>query len=189
VDDFEKYPPAPYWETSDFNGRIGMWTDWQYFLRAYTGLDPTRLICPSEMYYGYNTYGTATETEQAVFITNSLGLGGFPFPVAESSVLVPTEMIALLHRNTYGTHLGFGWPGALWKPELGGKSFHQGGDLAAFCDGHVESSKAELIPKEAFAWYDGRTLWRFKPTEAYTKRWNRNNQPHPETWRPVPIPD
>jgi prepilin-type processing-associated H-X9-DG protein len=45
---------------------------------------------------------------------------------------------------------------------------HNRGANIVFCDGHVEYGKKK-------GW--------IKPTDAARKRWNNDNQPHPETWR------
>jgi hypothetical protein len=42
----------------------------------------------------------------------------------------------------------------------------------------VESEKSELIPKRGTG-YSGPL---FKPDEKHAKRWNNDNEPHPETW-------
>jgi prepilin-type processing-associated H-X9-DG protein len=44
---------------------------------------------------------------------------------------------------------------------------HGGGANMSFCDGHVEYAK--------------RTVW-IAATEAMRARWNRDHEPHPETW-------
>jgi hypothetical protein len=91
-------------------------------------------------------------------------------------------MIAIIHENGIGDLVGFGWPGTLYESSalMGGpgKSYHQGGDLALFCDDHVESRKSELITRTL--WHD--SFWMFIPAANDAKRWNIDNQPHPETW-------
>jgi prepilin-type processing-associated H-X9-DG protein len=44
---------------------------------------------------------------------------------------------------------------------------HSGGGNVVFCDGHVE--------------YGKQTIW-MKPSDVARKRWNYDNEPHPETW-------
>jgi len=125
-----------------------------------------------------NAWGTGE-----AFSSTPLGLGQLgsaDVPVPESRVLVPSDMLAIVHwiypEIIVPGYLGFGWPGMTWWD---GKSLHQGGDLAVFCDGHVETSKSELIPRTRIG---NLGVWRFKPDEARAKRWNNDNQPHPETW-------
>jgi len=85
-------------------------------------------------------------------------------------------MIAVAHYHIYWTYLmGFGWPG---QPRWDGRSFHQGGDLAVFCDDHVERSRSDRIPQtESTA-----GVPQFKPEADRARRWNNDHQPHPETW-------
>jgi prepilin-type processing-associated H-X9-DG protein len=142
--------------------------------------------CPSTRFgwpwYGYNEIGTGYLPE-----IQSFGLGGAldALPISESRLRAPSDMIAVLHVTEL-SFLGFGWPGIpFWSG-----SFHQGGENAVFCDGHVESEKSELIPK-----YTNRigvqsstgALW-FQPDERHAKRWNNDNEPHPETWPPQTRP-
>ena len=47
------------------------------------------------------------------------------------------------------------------------KARHSGGDNLVFCDAHVEYAKTEKWVEE---------------TDPARKRWNNDNQPHPETW-------
>ena len=124
VDDFEKYSPVnlPFPDS----------------LLPYLSSNANLFICPSTKPYGWPWYGyNSSGTDGA-----SLGLGGRPdVPVSESSVLVPSDMIAVLHLVEVG-FVGFGWPGVNW-------TFHQSGDNAVLCDGHVESSNSDFIPKIA----------------------------------------
>ena len=191
VDEFEKYPLFAYYATPNANP-----VEWRDFLLPYCGISSNLFVCPSAWHFGsadqygwpqyyLNVGGTESFSEHA-----TLGLGQWGsrnVPVPESRVLVPNDMIAVSHYSIYWRYLmGFGWPG---EPMRDGSSFHRGGEVAAFCDGHVESSKSELIPKETIAretTLQGKVIkWsevRFKPTEALAKRWNNDNEPHPETW-------
>jgi hypothetical protein len=103
-------------------------------------------------------------------------------PTPESSVLAPADMIAVIHENGIGDRVGFGWPGYPYESRgpkgESGESSHQGGDIALFCDDHVESRESELIP--GVFWQA--SYWMFIPTVNDAKRWNIDNQPHPETW-------
>jgi prepilin-type N-terminal cleavage/methylation domain-containing protein/prepilin-type processing-associated H-X9-DG protein len=181
VIDFEKYPLFEFHQTPG----VSLPVYWFDLLRPY--LDRDMPVCPAaERYsydghtfgypfYGYNSWGTDRGTGNWDNSVLGLGIFGQPsVPVPESHVLVPSEMIASLHDAVEGGLLGFGWPGNTWN----GRSFHQGGENAVFCDGHVESEKSEPIPKR------GTSLSgpRFKPDEKHSKRWNNDNQPHPESW-------
>ncbi len=123
----------------------------------------------------------------SISLGTKLGLGGLTndLPLSESRVLVPSDMIAVLHSVELGL-VGFGWPGGLWQPgsadyglwPIFGGSFHPGGDNGVFCDAHVESSNPSRIPKTTNSY----GFLEFKPDANYAKRWNNDNQPHPETW-------
>jgi len=189
--DFEKYPLYYYHATPD--ALVVLWKD---FLLPNCGGASNVFICPMTrgadplVVYEYNWRGSRGNRLD-------LGLGGsysspslrslddLDTPLSESRVLAPSEMIAVFHAFSWGwdidAHLGFGYPGATW---LGGKSFHQGGDLGVFCDSHVESSKSELIPRaNEIRFNDGTpSVWTFKPDEARVRRLNNDNQPHQETW-------
>jgi prepilin-type processing-associated H-X9-DG protein len=74
---------------------------------------------------------------------------------------------------------GFGWPGG----EV--SDFHS--DLrinSLFCDGHVETNDPNRIPKIAHSPSNTPIPFpfRFKADANYARRWNTDNQPHPETW-------
>jgi prepilin-type processing-associated H-X9-DG protein len=56
-----------------------------------------------------------------------------------------------------------------YTPDFGGMyGTHNQGANAVFCDGHVEFGKV--------------SNW-LKADDAHRRRWNNDNQPHPETWR------
>jgi hypothetical protein len=63
-------------------------------------------------------------------------------------------------------------------------SFHHGGETGLFCDAHVEAEKSELIQRRQYpnSYYANS----FVPDEAHAKRWNYDNEPHPETWPKTP---
>jgi prepilin-type N-terminal cleavage/methylation domain-containing protein len=191
--DYDKYPLDDY-QFPD--GRVVLW---QMLLRPYwSGKESTNpivivntepLVCPASYgplsgryfpYYGYNGWGTGGPT-------NALGLGGLgpdlesdagAIPLPESQVAYPTDMIAMLHEHLLVGFLGFGWPGSPWF----GESFHPSGDNAVFCDDHVESSRSELIPQGPWQLKYSAMQRTFKPDDTHAKRWNRDNQPHRETW-------
>jgi prepilin-type N-terminal cleavage/methylation domain-containing protein/prepilin-type processing-associated H-X9-DG protein len=174
VGDFEKYPLE--WYQASRQAPV----EWQQLLAPYDGRQGY-LICPwrghprePPLPYGYNGSGTDIGD---VLRKSCLGLGGYlgegilevqDFVVPESRVLVPSDMIAVVHEVWEGGLIGFGWPGVV------ANLHHQGGDNGLFCDGHVEASNPDSIPKIK----DGY----FKPDAVHAKRWNNDNQPHPETW-------
>jgi prepilin-type processing-associated H-X9-DG protein len=86
----------------------------------------------------------------------------------DSDVLAPSQMIAVADTL---------WPGDDWispqNPDFPAAHYfsirHHGGGNMVFCDGHVEYGKQEKV---------------VEATETARKRWNKDNLPHPETWRP-----
>jgi len=188
VSDFHE---NPLFEIRDpANGRtITMWSG---TLLPYVGTEVWKFRCPFDRFgwwsYHYNAWGTGWATPPHGWRAQGLGLGGFDFhegpgpvsgsingtPIRESRVLAPSDMIAFVGLVFDLGFSGFGWPGIP-------RSWHADRrSNAAFCDGHVETSDNDRIPKEPA------NPWRFKPTEAHAKRWNNDNEPHPETW-PKPV--
>ena len=140
--------------------------------------------------YEFNSEGTGRVSIDSA-TERFLGLGGslkyvpdrVPvwIPLRESAVRRPSDMIALIHVvhtgsgcASYSARMGFGWPGVPENPRTGAP-LHQGGENAAFCDGHVESENSDKIRQ----WSSSM----FKADVAHARRWNYDNQPHPETWR------
>ena len=118
--------------------------------------------------YGYNGLGTLQKPPARA----SLGLapivsGGVLVPVRESSVRSPSDMIAI--ADSVDRSLGYVHPYSRShgnRPDTVG-SVHNAGANAVFCDGHVEYSKQADWTEE---------------TSAARRRWNNDNEPHPETW-------
>jgi prepilin-type processing-associated H-X9-DG protein len=138
--------------------------------------------------YGYNLYGTAT-TMESFRHRGSLGLMNMPReftefgmldvkdrappPVNDSDVQVPSDMIAFGDNFTFSRTRGnIGAGGFL---TISGDQFslskrHNNGSNMVFCDGHVEYGKVEV-------WTD--------KEDSVMRRWNRDNEPHRETWSAV----
>jgi prepilin-type processing-associated H-X9-DG protein len=129
--------------------------------------------------YGYNWDGLESHGNW----TNSLGLGGHVFspndwPVKESEVVSPSEMIAMGDGFAGGdNHIRDGVANlerAYGILDFGGtaRSFarHQGQANMVFCDGHVES------PTLPFLFSD--------TSDAALARWNRDHLPHREKLSP-----
>ena len=124
--------------------------------------------------YGYNSKGTAFMMEPS----NSLGLAvptdGAPTAIPENQVQVPSDMIAI--GDGFGIRIyGFGWPGEPLELDTYRLDRNQN---AVFCDGHVEASNSDTLPRTTSS--DWGVL--FKPDAARAIRWNRDHEPHPETW-------
>ncbi len=173
--DFHKYPcivddgSGP-WSPLIFNTNVlGPWSR----LLPYCGGRSNVLVCPavpaSEPWawlYGYNDAGTGL-----------LGLGGLDpaetMPVPESLVLVPSDMLAY-GDGGFGWPSGFVWPGWYWAGFHGDFRFN-----GVFCDTHVEGSRCDRLPHKPLP----TVPWgQWTPDVSLTKRWNRDHQPHPETW-------
>jgi prepilin-type processing-associated H-X9-DG protein len=83
--------------------------------------------------------------------------------VTENMIWAPADMIAIgdSHSDYYNDHLIF-----FGKRSLPARRHAKGANMV-FCDGHVE-------------WARQRD-WVAKTPEA-RRRWNRDHEPHPETW-------
>lgn len=186
VSDSHKYP---LFETGDpANGRaIEMWSG---NLLPYVGTEVLKFQCPFDRggwwSYDYNAWGTGWAPPPHGWKAQGLGLGGFDFregpgpvsgsingtPIPESRVRAPSDMIAFVELVFDSGFSGFGWPGIP-------RSWHADRrSNAAICDGHVETSNPDRIPKMTNTY--GRIV--VKPDAVYAKRWNNDNEPHPETW-------
>jgi prepilin-type N-terminal cleavage/methylation domain-containing protein/prepilin-type processing-associated H-X9-DG protein len=158
---------------------------WNQALAPYLGVETWTLRCPFDKIwptYQYNAWGTGWSPGR--WTAQGLGLGGFDFregpgvvsgsfngtPIAEARVRAPSDMLAFMEVVFDVGYSGFGWPGVPQSNHADRRS------SGAFCDGHVESSNPDRIPKITTS----RTV--FKPEAAYARRWNNDNEPHPETW-------
>ncbi len=123
---------------------------------------------PYPVEYMYNWCGTGVYRQRGEPV---LGLGIYGqanVPVSESIVVRPSEMIAV-------------WEHGPFYPFVHYPHAHEFNDL--FCDGHVEASNSDRIPKATNTF--GQTV--FNPDgnySVYARRWNNDNEPHPETWWP-----
>lgn len=195
VDDFQKYPNLAFVDRN--NSTVPGSAHWRNLLQPYLLEGGSRILkCPYNVSYGYNHSGGSRERNVFPFNSTNLGLGpvgiigGGDNAVLESQIRVPSDMIALgdscgsFYFDTI-TALGFGWPGG-----AASENYHKDGSYnASFCEGHLESGKSALIPKELVGEiYSGVYRWNFKPDAAHAKRWNNDNQPHPETWPAATTP-
>jgi prepilin-type processing-associated H-X9-DG protein len=130
--------------------------------------------------YGFNARGTRSPNPDNAW----LGLGhvgetvdswGNPIPevlneyVSESMVRAPADMIAIgdsLSRGVLDDLIGAIRYGG---SEIPGARHNKGADIV-FCDGHVE--------------WQLQRKWVAKTGEA-RRRWNRDNEPHADTWDEV----
>ncbi|SRR6266480_2967152 len=172
VGDFHRYPTSAQW-----GGAAFPWYVNQKIL-PYAGDKDRIFFCPakeinyqafSRFSYGYNTHGSGHLDGP------NLGLGTVRFgPISESQITAPSELIA---AGDSGRGAMSDWllnpnrafdreedsPLGTWLPA----DRHQGGANILFSDGHVEyAAQARWIERSA----EGR------------RRWNNDNEPHPETW-------
>lgn len=195
-DNRERYPPEAILPLPNLFARSGHWTLALWPILSGTG---DRLFCPSRslrvstaqsgssnpqrvswsgIVYDYNTHGTALRTHRS-----HLGLawieatGGMMHEVFESQIRVPSEMIVLTEPDQPNPRIKVYGSVILTMP--GGTRFslsdstnwtgavHSGAGNGLFGDGHVESHK--------------QLRWQ-EPTDSSRRRWNIDNEPHPETW-------
>jgi prepilin-type processing-associated H-X9-DG protein len=164
LDEFEKYPGTP---------------SWFDVLLARSGRNVRVFHCP----WGRTPYARgqyAYNADPTGFGFGLARLGESNFRVPESHVRVPSDMIAIGDACSWGdlTAFGLGWPGCgNTRPDHQDRRSN-----ALVCDGHVESSKWDPIPGVLIPGSDN--AWKFKPDASHAKRWNSDNEPHPETWPP-----
>jgi len=175
---YQQYPPARQpQDLKAYGGFNGYY--WDRALLSLAGNNPNLFLCPAKKpssvwtdlsfpnpTYGYNALGTGGETP--------LGLTdfsrGFSFVgLRESGVIAPCDMIAIGdYPEIYFANGQDGdITGALDEQDDYVANRHGGGANIVFCDAHVE--------------YGKQTNW-MKAVAIVRKRWNNDNQPHPETW-------
>jgi prepilin-type processing-associated H-X9-DG protein/prepilin-type N-terminal cleavage/methylation domain-containing protein len=171
-----------------------MFDDWKITLAPYIGLkaDPDtfaalkKLRCPQLVrtddglqgngQYALNAAGTAK-----LNAPSNLGLGGYldktarpqtTRPTAEAQVNAPADMIAAGDIEPGSPAPGFFWSSGYFDPV--GTNYwywpgklHNGAANMVFCDGHVESAR--------------QTNW-LSASDPARRRWNNDDEPHPETW-------
>jgi prepilin-type N-terminal cleavage/methylation domain-containing protein/prepilin-type processing-associated H-X9-DG protein len=158
------------------------WTNSVYRCPSFRGVteDDSRLstaqnFIPLMGSYGYNAVGTSTSPFVECLglgfgYNESAGVHGRFRPVREAQILVPSQMIAIsdainIRPDPLSGLFVLNLPSSRQTNLV--KGWHVAGYNVAFCDGHVSFVKT--------ADFLGRT-------EAARRRWNNDNQPHPETW-------
>jgi prepilin-type N-terminal cleavage/methylation domain-containing protein/prepilin-type processing-associated H-X9-DG protein len=121
--------------------------------------------------YDYNMAGSARFALAAT--TPGLGLDGGAKCLPENQVKAPSDMIAVIDATDTAGYSGrdhdaddFSYPVNLLA-EVVVAPRHNYGANAVFCDAHVEFGKL--------------TAW-MNRTDQARRRWNKDNQSHPETW-------
>jgi general secretion pathway protein G len=121
-------------------------------------------------YYGYNEYGLGKSR------TNALGFHGHFIasshtytPIAESEVVVPSEMMVIGDSFEADDNL---MRFDLTELVKYGNTLirHQGKANVVFCDGHVESPTLQFLFEDT--------------SDGALSRWNRDHQPHRELLQP-----
>lgn len=168
--DFRKYPHywngTAYWDTTLLplasNNRNLFRCPADKLAKPWTNNVTIPLLNPS---YDYNMAGTARFNVRS---PASLGLDPGDTWLAENAVKTPSDMVAICDAKTAimgGDHDADDMPLnvliELTVPR------HNNGLNAVFCDDHVE--------------YGKNSAW-LQRTDRARRRWNFDNQPHPETW-------
>jgi prepilin-type N-terminal cleavage/methylation domain-containing protein/prepilin-type processing-associated H-X9-DG protein len=182
VSDFQKYPS---WLTTGTGTHY-----WDAAILPFTSNSRGVFRCPSNQKappwtnnvadpqqnpsYDYNMSGSSQFAVPASLPI--LGLDGGARCLLENQVKVPSDMLEVIDAtptaapNSGGDHdaddATTTYPMNLLA-EVPVASRHNHGANAVFCDGHVEFGKL--------------TAW-MKKTDQARRRWNNDNQPHPETW-------
>jgi prepilin-type processing-associated H-X9-DG protein len=134
-------------------------------------LKPAKPVPPSDSppnpSYGFNALGTARDGDRSLGLDG--GSGSLPMTaLRESDVLVPSDLIGIGDYPQLDTGIQDGdIAGALDEPDDYLADRHNGGANVLFCDTHVE--------------YGKQTNW-MTAAEPNRVRWNRDHNPHPETW-------
>ena len=153
------------------------WTNALYRCPSNRGanVDPNSLVTKSGFplsigSYGYNAVGMSPPPGAP-----PLGLGDLFTPsdptwvkraVREDEVLVPSDMIGFADTAMEFFYLLPPWSvlNNHFEPTIA----HNPGVNVQFCDGHVSYFRLSDY---------------LAPTDSSRRRWNKDNQPHPETWR------
>ena len=178
------YPP---WELSSNYYNFGWyallqpyvgtaWTNAGLICPAYKGYIPTNdlfvLLGEPHNCYGLNIEGTGQSSNGA-----GLGLGIDVERVKESDIKVPSDMFCIgdsrdFHAFLVGSQTvtqGIDWltPASAGVPTITEQALrHKNGYNLVFCDGHTAFIRARDF---------------FHP-EISARNWNRDHEPHPETW-------
>ena len=193
VDDFRRYPFYALYETKQASQVPSMPPVlWFHYLQPYVSsvwtqalyrcpgvkqhsieADPNLPLGPGNLFSG--SYGYNNEDSRFGPSTNLLSLGhnvislqGRPALPAysESVVRMPSDMIAIGDSLSSGVRLG-----ADVGLREARRDNHNRRVNHVFCDGHVESSATNQV---------------YVRTDQARRRWNNDNQPHPETWWKAP---
>jgi prepilin-type processing-associated H-X9-DG protein len=189
VDDFRRYP---YYSLSQLDQPTKPGVMWFHHLQPYTSSTWTQALyrCPGVKSpnvevdpnlplgagnvlsgsYGYNNEDSrAGSSASLLSLGHNVGYSAASAAVpaySESVVRVPSEMIAIGDSLSYGVRIGADV--ALREAR---RDNHNRRVNHVFCDGHVESSATNQV---------------YARTDPARRRWNNDNEPHPETWWKAP---
>ena len=190
ADDHGYYPPFSEYNESD----AARQHRWEGLLALSATLSEGVFRCPERELAGYGINESGTEWPE-VFMPDDLlhlGLGrdvDYSKPwtlnrlVRAAKIKVPSDMIAVGDSHEIGPDVKEGNLTRIMAPPqihpypalqfnqfkfMGTGARHNRGANIVFCDGHVEWAK--------------QTNWLRRASET-RKRWNNDNEPHPETWR------
>ena len=116
--------------------------------------------------YGYNAGGVVSNESAE----DNFGLGGnssTQTPVKETSVIAPSDMIAI--GDVFQQRLALTRE-SVYSFALASNQRHQSKANMLFCDGHVESLKLKFLFEDT--------------SDEALRRWNRDHQPHREKLSP-----
>jgi len=186
ADDHGFYPPASVRYTIDPTNQHS----WEELLALpATSLEGV-FRCPKREVAGYGINERGTEWPEGFFNANDLlhlGLGGhvdytrpgaLVWLVPAARIKAPSDMIAAGDSHEIGPDVKQGNLRIVMAPRqinpypvrpfIGAGARHNRGANMVFCDGHVEWAK--------------QSFWIRKAPDA-RRRWNNDNEPHPETWK------
>ena len=179
--DFDRYPLLD--GALDLSGTNRIF--WAKSLESYTQNTWTNALykCPSYLGLtlpGTNTQPTGWSTPRGSYAYNFQGSGQIPpksgTPLMElgldnrkgSDVRVPSDMIMIGDSGSVAESIDRYYVSNLYRDI---RFRHHPGLNLVFCDDHVEFNSVDRL---------------FERTEAGRKRWNYDNEPHPESWKDKP---
>jgi prepilin-type processing-associated H-X9-DG protein/prepilin-type N-terminal cleavage/methylation domain-containing protein len=186
VQDYKHYPTFGEWRNENGNSVV---RSWQFSFLPYTSNNRDVLFCPANdrkfrwtnaipetgwpdewFSYGLNAFGSGLGSKYGLGMEPSNFLT--PAYVPESRVKIPSDMIAFVDSISTSDAGGlvtptFGYGQGSNFMSWGPSKRHNKGANVLFCDGHVEFAKYRNLVEHR---------------DEVMRRWNSDNQPHPETW-------
>jgi prepilin-type processing-associated H-X9-DG protein/prepilin-type N-terminal cleavage/methylation domain-containing protein len=201
LDEYDHYPLTTGAANIGYSSDYGVMRldDWKVALIPFIGVQDEhfridtmrKLRCPQIVrkedgargngQYAYNAGGTAKfQSLEDLGLGGSLSGGAFR-PTPESRVIAPSDMIAVgdvaAGRSSPAPP---GWPMSLFFATSG--YFDVASTNAAFWPGNHHSRAANMLFADGHVESARQTNW-VAATDAARRRWNNDNEPHPETWK------